>query len=557
MSLDTIRNAFERNIAGTTTLDEELERAGNSYVHDSSHCSVFTDTTSDDIDHVATSVSCRTGVAYGAAIASGLVIGYQIGVIAAVFISLKAEHLGLQVLSDFTREVVTSVTCIGCVVGSVCWYFLTDRYGRKPILLSSGFVIVFSSVIMALSNSLEVLVCGRLISGVAVGVAAQCTPAYWGEISPASLRGSIMASQTVALAGAQVIAYLISVYFMSKDVAWRYLFGIGVVPAMILLLFLAFIPESPKWLVMKARINDAEVTIRKLYPHASTHQVQVKVKKLVHGLAKLRSSEDETEPLIERRGSRRSCIPKQYSGASVNYPTDANTMNTRPFSEESSHGRKRQHDMEARTKRALTMACILMFLQQILGINAFMCYSPVIFAKMGAKSPWIPSLFVAITKFTFACISIKYTDKVGKRMMLLCTTAITTISLVMCHIGIENGTFGLIVTAMLICIASYASAMETIPWSSVEFLPLNRRSFGSVCISCTNWLTNSIVCISFLTVTNYIGCAKSALIFAFFSILNWIFVYNRYPEIKGLTLEEIGTIFEDGIDVNYIYRNYH
>lgn len=219
--------------------------------------------------------------------------------------------------------------------------------------------------------------------------------------------------------------------------------------------------------------------------------------------------------------------------------------------------RRRIHRMEPRAKRALTVGCVLMFFQQITGFNAFMYYATIIFANLKVENPLIPAMAVAFTNFIFTFVALKLVDSVGRRSTLLCTVFIMIIGLLLSSVGFARTDTRLIITSLLIFVAAYASGMGAIPWSTVELLPLNRRSFGSGCISCVNWLTNAIVSMSYLSIMNRVGNEHTMMIFVFFAVLNWIFVYFFFPEVKGLSLEEIGKVFENGIDVHYVYRNYH
>ncbi|QID83707.1 hypothetical protein GRS66_006182 [Saccharomyces pastorianus] len=148
-------------------------------------------------------------------------------------------------------------------------------------------------------------------------------------------------------------------------------------------------------------------------------------------------------------------------------------------------------------------------------------------------------------------------DSLGRRAILLRTIWIMTVGLLLCSIGFDHDKVNLLLASVVIYVAAYASAMGSVPWTCVEFLPLNRRSFGASCIACTNWLTNALVSMTYLSAIDAIGNEHTMLIFAFFTVCAWFFVYFWYPEVKGLSLEEVGKVFDDGIDVHYVFRTYH
>lgn len=148
-------------------------------------------------------------------------------------------------------------------------------------------------------------------------------------------------------------------------------------------------------------------------------------------------------------------------------------------------------------------------------------------------------------------------DSLGRRAILLRTILIMTVGLLLCSVGFGHNQVNLLLISVVIYVAAYASAMGSVPWTCVEFLPLNRRSFGASCIACTNWLTNAFVSMTYLSTINTIGDENTMLIFAFFTVCAWFFVYFWYPEVKGLSLEEVGKVFDNGIDVHYVFRTYH
>ncbi|GAV53976.1 hypothetical protein ZYGR_0AK04780 [Zygosaccharomyces rouxii] len=507
-----------------------------------SNLSQVTATTANDVDQLPYPITFRNLVIFAGATVGGLLFGYDTGVISGVLLMLKPQDISLNVITDFQRELITSVTCLGSFFGSILAFPTADRYGRKMTMALCSSVFVVAAFWMALSTSLAFLVVGRLLVGVAVGVAAQCVPVYLSEISPASTRGLVLALNTLAITGGQLISYIVSLSMQNVQHAWRYLFGLAALPALIFLLLLDFIPESPRWLISKGDFADALDSLRVIYPTAPLQLITLKLKWLILDIGKLRKYQDAEDPLLVRRQS-----ISRYIGA-----------NDEPLSESPpSDGNRSRHRMEPRSKRALLVGCTLMFFQQVSGINAFLYYAAIIFAKFDVKNPLVPAMAVAATNFLFTFVALKSVDPVGRRSMLLYTIWIMTLGLFLSSVGFDKNNTTLILVALLIFVAGYASGMGSIPWSSVEFLPLNRRSFGAACISCTNWLSNTVVSISYLSMANFMGMDRAMIMFAIFTVLNWIFVYYYYPEVKGLTLEEIGKVFENGIDVSYVYRNYH
>lgn len=451
---------------------------------------------------------------------------------------------------------------------------MADRCGRRKTLAICCFIFIIAALWMAGSTTLLLLVLGRFIVGCAVGVAAQCVPIYLSEISPSSIRGFILTLNSLAITGGQLLSYIVAYFLANVNHSWRYLFGISSIPAIIFILLLDFIPESPRWLISKGEFSEAHKSLTMIYPTASHYQVNLKLRKLIIDLGKLRHYQDIEEPLLIRsRSFLRSLNSSLLSQNREQSTAAGGPIQPQPFTSIAGlasiadltapipipprTSKKHVHKMEARTKRALIIGCVLMFFQQITGFNAFMYYAAVIFSKLNLENPLLPAILVALTNFLFTFVALRYVDKIGKRLMLLYTLVVMSIGLLLVSIGFDKNNMILILISIVIFVGGYASALGTVPWTCVEFLPLNRRAFGSSCISCTNWLTNAIVALSYLSLMDSIGNGNTMLIFAGFTSLAWLFVYFFYPEVKGLSLEEIGKVFEHGIDVHTVYRNYY
>lgn len=512
--------------------------------------SQVTATTANDVDQLPYPITLRNLVIFTGATVGGLLFGYDTGVISGVLLMLKPQDLSLDAVTDFQRELITSITCLGSFLGSIFAFPIADKYGRKVTMALCSSVFVVAAFWMALSTSIHFLIVGRLLVGVAVGVAAQCVPVYLSEISPANTRGLVLSLNTLAITGGQLISYVVSLSMRNVQHAWRYLFGLAALPALIFLLLLDFIPESPRWLISKGEFADALDSLRVIYPTAPLQLVSLKLKWLIFDIGKLRKYQDVEDPLLMRRQSISRFIGDNDEPLSEPTPPSDNNVGV------SAEYRPR-HRMEPRAKRALVVGCVLMFFQQVSGINAFLYYAAIIFSQFDVENPLIPAMAVAATNFVFTIVALKCVDPVGRRTMLLYTIWIMTVGLFLSSVGFDKNNMKLVLVALLIFVAGYASGMGSIPWSSVEFLPLNRRSFGAACISCTNWLSNTVVSISYLSIANFMGMDHAMIMFAIFTVINWVFVYYYYPEVKGLTLEEIGKVFENGIDVSYVYRNYH
>lgn len=549
--------------------------------------SQITSTTINDIDSLPYKLNLKIVIILIGATIGGLLFGYDTGVISGVLINLKANDLNLSDITDWHKEIITSSTSMGSFLGSILAFPLADKYGRKMSMSSCCIIFILAAFWMGFSISLNWLIFGRFIVGIAIGISAQCIPIYLTEISPARVRATILTLNSIAITGGQLLAYLISFGFdyyyhnVENKQFWRVLFILSSIPACFFLLILDFIPESPRWLIIQNKYKEALNVLKIVYPKANTYQLNLILQKIVHDLnviykyqdkpqlnkvAKIHSNRNSAyDQLVTNIVTRNENRSLSFSDTLDNSNDDIettplqNSNNNNNKKKKKIHNKKKQrHRMEPKAKRALFVGCTLMFFQQITGFNAFMYYSPIIFQRFDSiNNPILPSIIVALINFIFTFLALKYVDIYGKRSMLLYTIWVMTVGLLLSTMGFARNNITILIISIAIFVGGYASGMGSIPWSSVEFLPLNRRSFGSSCIACTNWLTNFLVSSTFLSLLNKIGDEDSMLIFTIFTVFAWFFVYFCYPEVKGLTLEEIGKVYENGIDVHYIYRNYH
>ncbi|KAG0654366.1 hypothetical protein C6P45_003413 [Maudiozyma exigua] len=519
--------------------------------------SQITTSTINDIDHLPYVINLRTVTIIIGATIGGLLFGYDTGVISGVLLYLKPSDLQRLQITDLQKEFITSSTSIGSFLGSLISFKLADYYGRRITLAICCAIFILASILMSMAHTLSILIMGRLIVGLAIGTAAQCIPIYLSEISPARIRGFMLTLNSIAITGGQLLSYIISYYLKDTLHSWRYLFGIAALPALLFILILDFIPESPRWLAYTHQYAEAQNSLRMLYPNANSLQINLKLRKLIMTINKLQKYETSnvTNDNILSATTNAHILLENTSPATIIQQQNIN-RNTRRNNNTIQLDTKRRK-MEPKTKRALIIGCILMFFQQVSGFNAFMYYSPIIFSKLDTNNPLIPAMLIAATNFIFTFVALSLVDTLGRRAILLYTIWIMILGLLLASIGFDHNNINLLLGSLIMYVAGYASALGTVPWSSVEFLPLNQRSFGASCISCTNWLTNTIVSLTYLSIMNTIGNENTMICFAFFMLLAWGFVFIWYPEVKGLSLEEIGEVFANGIDVHYIYRNYY
>ena len=190
-------------------------------------------------------------VAATAALA-GLLFGFDTGVISGAILFIK----GAFGLSPFAEEVLVSAALVGAVCGSTLSGRFTDVLGRKRAILITAGIFAVGSILCAVAGSIPLLIVGRLAVGVAIGVASYTAPLYISEMAPPKLRGALVTLNQLAITTGILLAYVVDAVFAPSD-GWRIMFGFGALPAIVLGLGIATLPESPRWLLLHRHKEEA------------------------------------------------------------------------------------------------------------------------------------------------------------------------------------------------------------------------------------------------------------------------------------------------------------
>lgn len=280
------------------------------------------------------------------------------GIISAVLVYL-GNDLGGHPTTAADKEAITSLCSGGAFIGAIIAGLSADKYGRKVAIYVGCVLFTVGAILQGASYSIAQMVIGRLVVGFGVGSAAMVVPLYIAEIAPSRVRGRLIGLNNMSITGGQVISYGIGAAFAHVDNGWRYMVGLGAVPAIILAILLPFCPESPRQLIYHGKLEEAEVVLLKIYKGATIEQVRAKV-------ALIAAACEEAKELNENE-SRWSKIKQ---------------LHTQPSK-----------------LRALVVACGLMVISQMSGFNTLMYYSSTLFALVGFSNPVAVGLVVAGTNF--------------------------------------------------------------------------------------------------------------------------------------------------------------
>ncbi|CAD0056828.1 unnamed protein product [Aureobasidium pullulans] len=459
-------------------------------------------------------------VSFTASVAGGL-FGYDTGIISAILVSLGTSLDGRETSSN-EKELITSLCSGGAFFGCI----LAGLTADKGAIYAACILFFAGSILQAASYSIAQMAVGRLVVGFGVGSASAVVPMYLAEIAPTKVRGRLMGLNNMSITGGQVISYGIGAAFNHVTHGWRYMAGLGALPPIILVCLLPFCPESPRQLIYHNKLEEAEVVIRKIYQGASESQIRNKVA-LINQSCELSKEINESE-------TRWSKIKRLHQGSNF---------------------------------RALLVACGLAFVAQMSGFNTLMYYSSTLFALVGFSNPVAVGLVVAGTNFVMTWVNMMVVDPFGRRKLLVYTVwgmsaGLMAVAIAFSFIPIDHKTLvlenttvtppAIVVLVFIIWfVFFYGVSVGNTAWMSTDFFPMDVRAMGTMWSSCTTWAANVIVSSTFLSMMKAFTPSGAFGFYAGICLAGWILIILCYPEVSGLTLEEIQDVFSHGFGVRY------
>jgi MFS transporter, SP family, galactose:H+ symporter len=423
----------------------------------------------------------------------GLLFGYDTGVISGALPFLKQEFG----LSPLMQGVLTSIALGGAAAGAIVAGSLADRFGRRSVILVVAIIFVIGALISALATILSVLIIGRALVGVGIGVASILTPLYLAETSPPAQRGALVSLNQLMITVGILVSYLVG-YGLAASGNWRWMLGAGAIPGLVLFVGMLPLPESPRWLAGYGRTEEARAVLRMLHGNQQAADEE---------LAHLRG--DLTQ---EQRLKRRTDL---------------------------AHG---QND------RPMIIGVGLAIFQQITGINTVIYFAPAIFKSAGLGSTPATILATAgigAVNVAMTLVAIRLIDSAGRRALLLTGLAGMAVSLLVLALGFYLGQGGGVlawVTALSLAayVGFFAIGLGPVFWLLVaEIFPLANRARGTSIATFANWASNLVVALTFLLLIDAMGSAATFLLYGVLTAGAFVFTHALVPETRGKTLEQI------------------
>lgn len=477
-----------------------------------------------------------------AACVSGLLFGYDTGVISGTLVNIGSD-LSARPLTTLDKSLITSSTSLFALIASPVAGVLADKWGRKCVILTADVLFTAGSLWQALASTVWAMILGRSIVGLAIGGASLIVPLYISELAPGHVRGRLVTVSLLFITGGQVVAYIVGWGFSAVPSGWRWMVGLGTLPAVFQFALLTFMPETPRWLAKAGYEERAKRILGKVY-YDKRHPTEDVVAYTLHAI---KSEIAEEEGASQSSPKTSPILPPRLSSL-LFYPPHA---------------------------RALTIACLLQGLQQLCGFNSLMYFSATIFELLQFSSPTLTSLSIAVTNFAATVASFYLIDRIGRRRILLYTIPGMIIALLCCAFAFifvdfapptdQQGIAGssstgsrlpavAILISLLLYVIHYATGLGPVPWQQSELFPLSVRSLGSSLSTATNWLCNFGVGLTFLPMMELITPFWTFATYAAVCIAGWVAVWGIYPETMGLDLEDVGELLKDGWGVKESLR---
>jgi SP family galactose:H+ symporter-like MFS transporter len=422
----------------------------------------------------------------------GLLFGYDTGVISGAELFFKNDFT----LSTFALEVIVSGVLAGAAIGALAGGRLADLFGRRRMLILTAVIFAAGAILCAIAMSPAMLIAGRIIVGLGIGLSSGTVPVYISEVAPPEARGWQVSLFQLAITVGILLAYVVD-YAFAKVQGWRWMFGLATIPAVIFGLGMLFLPESPRWLAGRGRYDAARAVLARI---RGTSNIEVEIKEIEHTLKE-----------AGERGHLAALLDPSL----------------RP---------------------ALVAGIGLAIFQQVTGINTVIYYAPMIIQTAGissASGAILATAGIGVVNVIMTIVAMRLLDRIGRRPLLLTGIAgmvitLGTLSLTF-HTSGQQGTLAwAAVISMMAYVASFAISLGPIFWLLIsEIYPLKIRSSTEGLAATFNWGSNLVVTLTFLTLVQRIGPSLTFRLYGLFAVVAWIFSYYRVPETKGRTLEEI------------------
>lgn len=434
----------------------------------------------------------------------GLLFGYDTAVISGATEALQTFFK----LSPTELGFAASSALIGCVLGAIVSGDISTRYGRRGSLIIAALLFLISAIGSAIPDHYWTFVIYRIIGGIGVGIASMVSPMYIAEVAPPKRRGGLVSCNQFAIIFGMLVVYfvnygiaLIGTENWLNTMGWRYMFASEILPAGLFMLLLFSVPETPRWLAIRGRNDEAHSLLKALNKNENVED----------------QWKDIQDSLVDR--GRTGIIASGFLGV-------------------------------------LIIGIVLSVLQQVTGINVFLYYAPTIlkgFSHSSIDIALLQTVLVGAVNLGFTVVAILTVDKFGRRPLMMIGAALMAVSMI--AIGTAaymNNIGGYLLVFVLLYIGAFALSLGPVVWVLLsEIFPNSVRSKALSIAVLAQWAANFLVSQTFPMMNDkesYIYQAfNGGFPFWFYGVMGIFtvyFIYRWVPETKGLSLEQLEALWE-------------
>ncbi|XP_047311735.1 plastidic glucose transporter 4-like [Impatiens glandulifera] len=430
----------------------------------------------------------------GIACLAATLFGYHIGLVNSA-LEYLSKDLGIAENAVMQGWVVSTILA-GAFVGSFTGGALADKIGRTKTFQLDAIPLAVGAFLCSTAQSVQTMIIGRLLAGIGIGITSAIVPLYISEISPTEIRGTLGSVNQLFICIGILAALVAGLPLAGNPIWWRTMFGIAVIPSVLLALGMAFSPESPRWLYQQGKVSEAEASIRTLYGE---------------------------ERVVE--------VMNDLNKASKEYSSEKEASWFDLFS--------------SRYWKVVSVGMALFVFQQLAGINAVIYYSTAVFRSVGIASDVAASALVGASNVFGTGIASSLMDKQGRKSLLIISFAGMAASMLLLSLSLSwkilspySGTLAVLGTVLYVL--SFSLGSGPVPALLLPEIFASRIRAKAMALSLgTHWILNFGIGLYFMTIVNKVGISSVYMGFSIVCLLAVLYIARNVVETKGMSLEEI------------------
>lgn len=429
----------------------------------------------------------------GVACLGAILFGYHLGVVNGA-LEYLSKDLGIAE-NTVSQGWVVSTLLAGATVGSFTGGTLADKFGRTKTFILDAIPLAIGAFLCTTAKTVEVMIVGRLLAGIGIGISSAIVPLYISEISPTEIRGTLGSVNQLFICIGILAALVAGLPLAGNPLWWRTMFGISLVPSVLLALGMAFSPESPRWLFQQGKFAEAEMSIQRLFGKERVPEIMNDLKA---------SAQGASEP-------------------------EAGWFDL----------------FSSRYWKVVSVGAALFLFQQLAGINAVVYYSTSVFRSAGITSDVAASALVGASNVFGTTVASSLMDKQGRKSLLLISFSGMAASMLLLSLSFTwkalapySGTLAVVGTVLYVL--SFSLGAGPVPALLLPEIFSSRIRAKAVALSLgMHWISNFVIGLYFLSVVTKFGISTVYLGFASVCALAVIYIMGNVVETKGRSLEEI------------------